>query len=571
MNPGFENGAVSWSGRGCTIAVDTTEKHAGTFSAKTIARTDTWQGIKQSLLGKLENGKTYHISAWVKLENSDSNKIQLTVAQADMFDSSYIRIADVNANSKTWTYLAGDFTLSYKGSLTTLDVYFEGPSAGVDFAIDDINFFGPPAPPPKPLDKNAVVRIKTSKRFQIFEGFGAAGGYDPNWLTNHPKKDELYKLMFADLGIDIYRIQNQFGIDGNYMINTAEIINAANKIRHQPLKVMIASWSPPPVLKSTNNLTGGTLRKTDNGEYMYNQFADWWLASLKALASSGVNVEYLSIQNECDIETNYESCKFMPTEDANWAGYNLALEAVYYKLHKQMPGRMPKILAPETMGFGRSRPYIDAIIDSNHVYAWTHHLYSDGTGGYENPDGYVAALRKFAARYNNKPLFQTEYSRNPDFNDAIFTARHIQNCLEYENLASYCYWSLFRKGTIGGGLITLDVTFGSSGYKVNKTYYAFKQFSSFIAPHWQRVSTEVNSPVLRTTAFVNPENTKISVVIINIADTDINLELSAVDFKIKTAAVYRTSQTENCVHIGNFANSIVLPAASITTIVLVKE
>jgi len=572
VNPGFENAVSGWNTRGCSIAADANEKHSGHQCAKVFGRDDTWQGIKQTILGKLENGKKYHISAWVKLENSESSNIQLTIAQADDSDSDYIHIASAKTNNKIWTQLSGDFKLKYSNQLATLDVYFEGPAEGVNFYVDDVNVFGPPAAPPKPLDKNAKIKIDASKRFQIFEGFGAAGCYDPNWLTENPKKNELYKLMFADLRLDIYRIQNRYEMDRDYIAQSAEIIDSVNKTLANPLKIMIASWSPPAKLKNTDSTTGGTLKKDAAGKYMYDEFASWWADSIKDLATYKITVDYLSIQNECDIETKYASCKFMPTEDANWAGYNAAFETVYKKLYSQMGDKMPKMLAPETMGFGRSNPYIDAIIDANHVYAWTHHLYSDGTGGYDNPEGYIAALKKFAARYENKPFFQTEYSRNPDFNDAIFTARHIHNSLNYENASSYCYWSLFRKNT--GGLITLLPPFGSSEYKINPTYYAFKQYSAFINDGWQRIEASVTSPALRTTAFISPDNKKISIVIINTSvNTDISLMLSTKNFKIADAEVYRTSLMENCAFVGEFkaGKHLVLSKNSITTVALVKK
>ncbi|HBG26444.1 MAG: hypothetical protein A2Y10_09980 [Planctomycetes bacterium GWF2_41_51] len=570
-NPGLEDGTSGWSGRGCSIAVDANEKYTGSKSAKAFARIDTWQGIKQSLLSKMEIGKKYRISGWVKLQNSDSNNIQITIAQADSEDSTYINVAKGIANNKNWTKLTGDFILNYKGELGTLDVYFEGPAAGVNFYIDDVNVFGPPAPPPKPLDTNSTGKIDASQRFQMFEGFGAAGGYDPNWLVAHPKKNELYKLMFADLCLEIYRIQNLHAINEHYVDDSVEIINGANKILSKPIKVMVASWSPPAYLKSTDHTTAGTLKKNSAGKYMYDEFSDWWIDSVKDLTARGVTVDYLSIQNEPDIETAYASCKFLPAEDANWASYNLALETVYQKLNFEFGDKRPKLLAPETMGFGNSRRYIDAIIDTNHVYAWTHHLYSDGAGGYDHPEAYVASLKKYAEKYDGKPFFQTEYSRNPDFNDAVFTARHIHNCLVYENLASYSYWSLYRKGKIGGGLITLSEPIGSEGYRINPTYYAFKQFSAFIDQNWQRIEAQTDSPALRITAFQSPDKKNVSVVIINTSsDTDISLSLASAAFEISAGEIYRTSKTENCELVGNYKNDkpLIVVKDSITTIAI---
>jgi O-glycosyl hydrolase len=568
-NPGFEDGNTGWAGRNCQFSVSTSQNHSGSQCARVYGRTDTWQGIKQSLMGKMVNGKTYQISGWVKLENTADTNVSITIAQADNADSNYIHVAGGICNDNNWVQLSGNFSLNYTGELGTLDIYFEGPAAGVNFYVDDVNVFGPPAGPPKPIDPNAAGKIDAAIRYQKLEGFGVSGGYDAGWLVAHPKKAELYDLLFKQLGLDIYRIQNLYGIDSNYIDDTAQIIADGKTVLGQPIKIMIACWSPPAQIKSNGNRTGGTLKKDADGKYAYNEFADWWAESLADLSKRGIDVNYMSIQNECDIETNYASCKFLPNEDSNWAGYNLAFEAVYKKLYSQMGKNMPKMLAPETMGFGRSRPYIDAIIDTNHVYGWVHHLYSDGSGGYDNPEGYVAALRKYAAKYGNKPIFQTEYSRNPDFNDAIYTARHIHNCLVYENVTSYCYWSLFRRAAIGGGLVTLAAPIGSDGYIINPPYYAFKQFSAFADAGWQRVEASANSPALRISAFVSPDSNQMSIVIINISDVDITFDLSVGNFDIKDSNVYRTSLSENCVSAGKFkSGDLTLPKKSITTITL---
>ncbi len=155
-NPGFENGTAGWAGRSCAIESAGDPVHGGTGSARVYDRKEAWQGIKQSVLGKMQDGTTYQISAWVRLENADSNTVTVSVEQADDDGTSYLNVASTMATKGEWVHLSGEFTLYVSGTLKVLDVYFEGPGAGVNFFVDDVEVMGPPAAEQtEPADPNA--------------------------------------------------------------------------------------------------------------------------------------------------------------------------------------------------------------------------------------------------------------------------------------------------------------------------------------------------------------------------------------------------------------------------------
>ena len=141
-NPGFEDGNNGWAERSCKIEAVKSPVHNGVGAAKAFGRTETWQGIKQSLLGKLTNGNTYKISAWVRLENADSDTVTISIEQADNDATQYINVNSATANKSEWTQLLGEFTLNANGPLKTLDVYIEGPAADVNFFVDDVVVYG---------------------------------------------------------------------------------------------------------------------------------------------------------------------------------------------------------------------------------------------------------------------------------------------------------------------------------------------------------------------------------------------------------------------------------------------
>jgi glucuronoarabinoxylan endo-1,4-beta-xylanase len=416
----------------------------------------------------------------------------------------------------------------------------------------------------------ATGTVDISLVYQELEGFGASGAFYENWLTAHPKKNEIYDVIFEQLGLDIYRLRNTYNIDSGSIDNSAQIVAAA-KLRNPMIKIMISSWSPPASLKSNDNRREGTLKKDAYGNYMYDEFADWWADSLADFAAHNIIADYVSIQNEPDFTTpDWDTCEFIPTETTDLAGYDQAFEAVYQELDSRM-SELPKLLAPETAGFIGFQSYIDAFIDTNHAYGYAHHLYNSTSGGsYSSPDSFITNMQYYASLYNYKPLFQTEYSRNSDFTDAMYTARHIHNSLVYEGVCAYFYWDLFWESP--KGLVSLDYPWGnpSASYTINPVYYAFKQYSAFTDPSWSRVEASTDSGSLRISAFKSPDNTKLTIVIINIAAGGISLSLSLEDFSQTSSAVYRTSATENTAYIGTFIEPgpLTLPARSITTISL---
>lgn len=137
-NPGFEEGTDGWNDRGCKIEVVTTPVHGGAKAVKAIDRKETWQGIKQSLIGKVESGKTYKVSGWVRLDNGNQDNITLSTEVEDENPVKYNNIETLTCSNTEWTELSGTFTFKPSGEVKTFDIYFEGPAEGINFFVDDV-------------------------------------------------------------------------------------------------------------------------------------------------------------------------------------------------------------------------------------------------------------------------------------------------------------------------------------------------------------------------------------------------------------------------------------------------
>jgi hypothetical protein len=144
-------------------------------------------------------------------------------------------------------------------------------------------------------------------------------------------------------------------------------------------------------------------------------------------------------------------------------------------------------------------------------------------------------------------------------------AWHIYNCLYYERVTSYYNWTLFR-GWGTGGIVTLD---SSSTYIIRPQYWFLKAYTHFTDPGWYVLGTSVTGSGydnLRMSAFKDPNNHQLTVVILNKSASDTNLTLTLNGFSPTSSEVYQSKETDYWRSLGAFSGSLTLPAYSITTI-----
>jgi len=138
-NPGFEDGnSTGWVAMG-EYGLDVTDKqaHRGNYSIYCHDRTANWQGPNQNILGKMEPGRRYTISAWVRLENLPSHEAWMHIRQKDASGTSYPLIDSKTVYSDKWIKLSGNFELKVTGQLQELYVYWQVQAGNENFYVDD--------------------------------------------------------------------------------------------------------------------------------------------------------------------------------------------------------------------------------------------------------------------------------------------------------------------------------------------------------------------------------------------------------------------------------------------------
>ncbi|MBW5446186.1 carbohydrate-binding protein [Cohnella sp. CFH 77786] len=140
-NPGLETGnTAGWAVNGAgSIAVSTAQKRSGAYSLLSTGRTATWNGPIQNITSKVQSGRTYTCSGWVRLDNAASSSVIMTIKKVDGSGTSYTNVAAGTGSNSSWVQLSGNYTLNVTGTLTELSIYFEGPNSGTNFYIDDVS------------------------------------------------------------------------------------------------------------------------------------------------------------------------------------------------------------------------------------------------------------------------------------------------------------------------------------------------------------------------------------------------------------------------------------------------
>ncbi len=443
---------------------------------------------------------------------------------------------------------------------------------------DEMCVAGVCTPVPTP---DAHVAIDTHTTHQTLTGFGAAVAYDESEITTHPQNAALYKTLFADLGLDVLRLRDRYGHTGDDDLTaTATLIAAAAASLGRMPTLILTSWSPPANLKAnaavncSGNADTCTLTKNAMGDFDYASFATYWRNSLQAYSAAGIFPDYMGIQNNPNwLPTAAqvgEACIFLPSEGMTTVSLNGKNVTVSYPGYAEAQtatlsalkglANLPKVLAPETSDHASVQGYI-AALDPSSIDAVAHHLYGMDP---QNPD--LTGLAAVGNAAPGKPLFQSEME-----SDGLGTALLIHYTTVVEGASAYLQTTLTSSTT--GPATNFDALVGTTAtdFTIRQTYYAMRHFSLNTDPGWVRVDATSTSSTLLSSAWVSPAGDALTVVLVNDATTDQNIELDlASGTRPAHSSVSRTvfDGVERGADLGSLSDGNVLkvPARSIVTV-----
>jgi glucuronoarabinoxylan endo-1,4-beta-xylanase len=427
---------------------------------------------------------------------------------------------------------------------------------------------------------SGTVSVGLEQRHQTLVGFGASVAWHLSRVVGETPKG-LYQLLFSELGLDIVRFRNRYrrsdASDRNLAQEVEVLRRATEALGRRPM-VMLSSWSPPAALKASgrekcHGNPDCTLRK-QRGQFVYQQFADYWYDSLRHYASLGIAPDFVSIQNEPSfLPPFWEGCKFEPAETSQYPGYDRALVAVHARL-ASLPDP-PKLLGPEVLGlhWNRVQNYLRPL-QLELLHGVAHHLYERGTDSVwdwrePGPDSFVDEMRA-VARTTTLPLFQTEFHTDEDqgVDGGFETAWLIHHSLVEEGVVAFLYWDLIWEGQ--RGLVGMT---GKSP-KPRDQYYSVRHYARFTDPGDVRVGASADPDQLLASAYLSPQHDRLTLVILNPSQRQLNVRIDPGGFVAAKSAAYRTTyrpgRSQRWEALGSVAAPAAtpLPARSVATVVL---
>ena len=449
---------------------------------------------------------------------------------------------------------------------------------------EPVNELKEPAPTEKALDPSyKKVSFDIMEQYQTIDGFGAAYTWYSDWLFQCDDLEGAYDALFKDAKLSILRFKNEYEYNReDYASNAATMVKyyeAAKKRAAEygvePL-VLMSCWSPPRFLKRDNDISGkSTLKKDENGNYCYEEYADWWAEAIEYYQAQGLKIDYICIQNEVDFAADYDGCRLDPIESEEYASYVKAHLAVYKELKERFGDAAPKMLGPDSMScvYSTINFYMRELLNTEPdcVAGLAHHLYVGG-------DNFIN-LMDLNSYYKDLKKWQSEFYAS----NALKCANLINDCMVYENANAYLYWSgtwadentTFEAGYLMGIKLGRANWINDTGWRLAGDYYAMKHFSQFVMPGYVRIKCNSKDIQVSSSAFMNDDASKIAVVLINNSDEEKKYQLEGKDYRIEDSRVYQSIFGDECLSdeqcfmdLGSLGaqNELVLPPKSVTTI-----
>jgi glucosylceramidase len=424
---------------------------------------------------------------------------------------------------------SGTYTLTPPGN---------GPTVSVVVTTDDQTMKLAPQPAVSFSAANGgsnLIYMDETQVYQPIEGFGAATTDSAMYLLNEVAQSAQLTQTMNDLftrqgnGIGFSFIRNPMGASdiartvysfddnngvadptlANFSIlhDQADIIPLIKQAKglNPQLKIMANPWSPPGWMKDSGSMVSGSSQNFLLSS-MYDPFANYFVDYIQAYAQAGINIDYISLQNEpLYIPSNYPGMCMPadPTATDCPGSQTDQMTALYGSVAPalSLAGLQTKVLVYD---HNWDRPdYPQDVLENQSLsqiagVAWH---------GYGGTPGAMTVIQNM---FPGVGTYETEHSG--------FVTNSDQSRLDFEEITqcmrnwarAYVKWSLAldeNQGPHTGGcstctpIVTVNSTSGNITYGIE--FYTMGHFSKYVLPGATRVYSS-NAQGMVTAAFVNP-------------------------------------------------------------------
>lgn len=415
---------------------------------------------------------------------------------------------------------------------------------------------------------SGTVVIDKSKKYQTFKGFGGAMtesvGYVLSKLPENLKNSILASYFDSENGNGYvftrthmnscdFSLENwtcvkdndetleSFSMDRTNKYITPYILDAI-KLTDGKLNVMVTPWSPPAWMKTNNDMNhGGKLL-----EKYKSLWADYYVRFLKEFKKLGVEVKYLSIQNEPAAVQTWDSCEYSAKEEGEFAVNYLspALKKNGFADVKILVWDHNREILRERFEESMSVPGAADVIDGAAYHWYSGDQYEDVQYVYDNFPGKDLIFTE--GSIEGGPRQGAWFSGERYAHNIINDLNHGCNAWIDWNLVLDMQGGPNHVGNYCDAAVLADDVKGEANYQ--SSFYYIGHFSRFIKPGAVRLSTTHDNgwvpasisgrgeDLLESVAFENPDGS-IAFVITNRTEADLNFHFKFADDE--KAVVYR--------------------------------
>jgi len=372
----------------------------------------------------------------------------------------------------------------------------------------------------------ASVTINKETVYQEIWGFGAsivAPAQNFYRDLSEKNREEVFDLFYLNegdnIGLTINRMQifpNNNPAPGVYDWDADSYQSdfAKEAYKRYPTPITASPWTPPAWMKINESLSDqDSGLKPEHFGSLAQWFYDWTYHHKDTL---GLNVKWISIQNEPNANVTWNGCHYSPAEmeQALWS----TLELFRSKNSTVAVG------GPECGNDRSAQEFLDAM--SPEIVAaidWIpHHGYQQIRQPQNDLD-----FRKY-----NTPTLMTELCGgtvaqtggvNDDITDGLLWSSHIQRALS-RGETGYLFWQLLRDAAGNQSLFQLKNN--QDFYHPFKRAFVFANYSRFIRPGYIIIDSKTTDSNLLVTSAKHPVTGNTSVIIANRTDKDIDATIS---------------------------------------------
>jgi glucuronoarabinoxylan endo-1,4-beta-xylanase len=422
--------------------------------------------------------------------------------------------------------LGGTYTVRIENTANTLPLITAKQIDNVEIRGDTTIDFSVENQIPTP-----VAAVYPDSLQQYIRGFGGANilPWRPDMTT--AQTQTAFGTGQGQLGFSILRLRIPYTENPSEFaaqVPTAKLAQSLGAL------VFASPWTPPPEMKSNNNIVGGVLNESSYAAYAAHlkAFADY-------MANNGAPLYAVSLQNEPDATVTYESCSWNATQFLNFTKNNAAAIGM-------------RVMMPESQNF------VHALSDSTlndssaaaNVAVIGGHIYGGGLGPYP------LAVSK------GKEVWMTEHLElDTSWTAVLATGREIHDCMN-AGMNAYVWWYIVRfYGPIG------------EDGNVTKRGYVMSQYARFIRPGFHKIKC---SPTpqrnVYLTSYKDSSSSEVVVIALNTSTSPIPQAFAITNGSMMGFTPYTTSQSKNCaqgndIAVTNGTFAVSLDPSSITTFV----